>query len=117
MKQTGKLRFNYEFSRIYRKGRHVNSRTVIMHYLKRPGSELRVGIAVGKRLKGAVKRNRVKRLLRESFRLLKPGLCSGYDIVLTGRALDNLPAYSQIEHDMLSLFKAAGLWQDRCDEQ
>lgn len=116
MKHTSKLRFNYEFSRVYRKGRHLNGKTVILHYMKRPGSELRVGFAVGRRLKGAVKRNRVKRLLRESFRGLQSGLCSGYDIILTGRALDNPVAFSQIEHDMLSLFKRAGLWQDRCDE-
>lgn len=116
MKQTSKLRFNYEFSRVYRKGRHLNGNTIILHYMKRPGSELRVGIAVSRRLKGAVKRNRVKRLLRESFRRMQPGLCSGYDVILTGRAADNLLTYSQIEHDMLCLFKRAGLWQDRCDD-
>lgn len=115
MNRIAKLRFNYEFSRVYRKGRHVAGRTLMVHFLKRPGCEVRVGVTVSRRLKGAVRRNRFKRLMRENYRSMLPYLLPGFDIILTGRALDTMPDFAQVRQDMMHLFKRAGLWQDRCD--
>jgi RNase P protein component len=44
--QTRTLRFNYEFSRIYRKGKFAAGHYVVVHYLRRPGSPGRVGVTV-----------------------------------------------------------------------
>lgn len=46
----------------------------------------RLGLSVGKRVGGAVRRNRVKRLLREAFRLEQHVLAPGFDLVVTVRA-------------------------------
>jgi ribonuclease P protein component len=121
MKQYTKLRFNYEFARVYRKGRRVSGRVLTMHYLRRPNRGLRTGVTVSRRLKGAVKRNRFKRLIRESFRLLKPDLESGYDIIIMGRADSSIPDYETVRQDMIRLFKRVGIscaeTQNRCEEE
>jgi ribonuclease P protein component len=46
----------------------------------------RLGLSVGKRVGGAVRRNRVKRLLREAFRLEQHAMARGLDLVVTVRA-------------------------------
>jgi ribonuclease P protein component len=46
---------------------------------------VRVGFPVGKKMGGAVKRNRIKRLLREAVRLSKAMPDQGYDLVIVPR--------------------------------
>lgn len=115
MKQNSRLVKNYEFSRVYQKGRRVSGKVLTVHYLKRPNRGLRTGVTVSRRLKGAVKRNRYKRLIRENLRLIRPELRSGFDIIIMGKLYDQIPDYESVRQDMNSLFKRAGLWQDRCD--
>ncbi len=50
----------------------------------------RLGISIGRRVGTAPKRNRIKRLLRESFRLMQHDLHRGYDLVLVVRPHDTL---------------------------
>ncbi len=62
---------SYVFSRAYKKGKSVVTSHAVLYLLPRKkGSGLRLGITVSKKLGGAVQRNRVKRLVRESVRTL-----------------------------------------------
>ncbi len=64
----------FVFSRAYRKGKSVVTSHAVLYFLPRKrGSGLSLGITVSKKLGGAVQRNRVKRLVRESVRLLLNG--------------------------------------------
>jgi len=120
LKTTEPLRFNYEFARVYKRGVYTSGRCLVLHafprtsYVRRgrvpvPQSVNRLGVTSSRKIRGVVKRNRVKRLLRENYRLLEPELRGGYDLILMMKDLDPLPDYSQIEKEMRSLFKRAGL--------
>lgn len=80
-----------EFERAYTQGvRRVNGPLAV--YGVRNGLEQsRLGISVGKRIGNAVKRSRVKRMLRESFRLLRVEMPPGYDLVISVRPHRPLP--------------------------
>ena len=80
-----KLRKNRDFQNIYSNGISVANKLLVLHLLQVEKSENRVGFAAGRRLGTAVIRNRVKRLLRESYRHYKDALPKGYDCVLVGR--------------------------------
>lgn len=77
---------NNDFRRLYARGKSVVGRHVVVYYAKNRQGNSRVGFTVGKKVGGAVQRNRAKRLMRESYRLLEPRLKPGYDIVLVARA-------------------------------
>ncbi len=81
-----RLRARAEFDRVFRKGRRLEGRQFVLIALQNGKTEHRLGIATGRKLGGAVVRNRARRLLRESFRRLAPVAGTGFDIVLVARA-------------------------------
>src|SRR5919199_2843758 len=77
-----------EFDRVYREGSSNANRFLVVYSFPRSeelGEELRLGVSVGRKVGGAVERNRIKRALREAFWSLEPELPRGHDFVLVGR--------------------------------
>ncbi len=111
MKLTQSLRMNYEFSRVYHKGRYLAGRYVVLHYLKRPGRSNRLGVTASRRIKGSVLRNRIKRLLRESYRQIEDQLSQGFDLILVGRETPEPPDYHAICQELERLLTRSGICQ------
>lgn len=80
-----RLKKNKNFQKIYRSGKSFANRQLVLYILPNGGKARRVGFAAGKRLGNAVVRNRIKRLLREAYRLNQHKLADGYDIIIVGR--------------------------------
>jgi ribonuclease P protein component len=76
-----------DFDAVYRRGRSVSTRYLILYWFARDDAdgEPRVGLAVPRAAGGAVERNRLKRRLREAWRALLPHARPGHDYVLVAR--------------------------------
>jgi ribonuclease P protein component len=74
-----------DFKRVRRFGKSYAHPLVVLVTRTNEGSQVRVGVAAGRTVGTAVKRNRAKRLLREAMRPLIPSLASGWDLVLIAR--------------------------------
>ena len=77
--------------------------------LKSKRGQNRLGFTVGKKVGCAVKRNRVRRRLREIYRLHEDELVPGYDIVVVARVKAVYARYAQLEKSFLSLADKLGL--------
>ena len=86
MKRETTLKMNYEFRRVYNKGKSGVSPFLVVYARPNRSGRNRLGVTVGAKLGKAVVRNRARRRLREVYRLSLPELKKGYDVVLVARA-------------------------------
>ena len=85
MKFSSSLKLNHIFRRLYHTNGQANGYMVLYARRNRTGGN-RVGITVGKKLGHAVVRNRVRRRLREVYRLNEEKFLPGWDIVVVARS-------------------------------
>ncbi|HEY7514440.1 MAG TPA: ribonuclease P protein component [Vicinamibacteria bacterium] len=88
MQRRHRLSRSRDFDAVYRRGRSASGRYLVLHWFPRPEDEEgppRLGLAVPRAVGSAVVRNKVKRLLRETWRELLPGVPAGHDYVLVAR--------------------------------
>ena len=71
---------NGQFQRLYRRGKSVVTPTMVVYALPNRMGRIRLGITAGKKVGGAVLRNRAKRRIRELFRTSLANIRPGTDI-------------------------------------
>ena len=108
MKFSQALKLNHIFRRLYSTSGHANSYLVLYARRNRTCTN-RVGITVSKKLGGAVVRNRVRRRLREVYRLNEERFQPGWDIVAVARSRCIHADFQKLTAAYLSLAEKAGL--------
>ena len=101
MQYTTTLKQNHEFRRLYAKGRSAVTPTLVLYTRRNRTEENRVGYTVTVKLGRAVVRNRIRRRLREIYRLHEKELHRGFDLVIVARGRSVGAAYRELERDFL----------------
>jgi ribonuclease P protein component len=109
MKKTKSIKLNKDFKRLYYRGKSVVKSNVVVYVLKNREKTNRLGLTCGKSIGKAVRRNRVKRLMREGYRLLEDRLSEGFDIVLVARTRSVSCKEKHILKDLETAFDSLGI--------
>lgn len=108
MKFSSALKLNHIFRRLYATTGYANAYLVLYARRNRTNTN-RVGVTVGKKLGSAVVRNRVRRRLREVYRLNEERFAPGWDIVVVARSRCIKADFGKLTQAYLSLAEKAGI--------
>ena len=108
MQYSSALKLNHIFRRLYATAGHANGYLVFYARKNRMNTN-RVGVTVGKKLGHAVVRNRVRRRLREVYRLNEDRFLPGWDIVVVARSRCIQADFGKLTNAYLSLAEKAGI--------
>ena len=109
MRRTYSLKNNHDFRRLYAKGKS-KADPLLAVYCRFNGRRYnRLGLTTGSKLGKAVLRNRLRRRIREAYRINEDKLLIGCDIVVVGRMRAVKASYWAIERSLINLFTALGL--------
>ena len=101
-----RLKKNNEFQRLFTRGKKCFSPALIILYM--PSDRMRLGVCVSKKHGKSVKRNRIKRLLREAFRKVCPELKGSYAFILIPKQAETY-TLAGFEKSLLSAFRREGM--------
>ncbi|MCR5347777.1 MAG: ribonuclease P protein component [Fretibacterium sp.] len=106
----------WEFDAVFRTGLRVQGELVRLLFMRNASGGVRVGYAVGKRQGRAHVRNRGRRILREAFRRLAPGIAENVVLVLSLKNSGLKAKATEVYRDLAAILKRRGLlaktWKD-----
>jgi ribonuclease P protein component len=98
------IRKSSEFKEIFDKGNRLSTEHYTLVYAPNSLGSPRLGLVVGKTCGNAVKRNRIKRVLREVFRRNKP-LFDSLDVLIIGKKHGQTLGYSSAKEEIIEAIR------------
>ena len=108
--ESEKLNLNKDFRRLYGRGRSQVHPLLVTYIIRNRSGRIRYGVTTGKKVGGAVERNRARRVIeaamRENLKLMQ---CDGADIVFVARSRTVMAKSQEVEATMKKHFTQGGL--------
>jgi len=105
-KKAEKLRKNSDFLAVYRQGKKEHGKYLVIYFVYHKDSGRKAGFVVSKRVsKKAVVRNKIKRRLREIYRLNRFSLPENIFLITVAKPEIVKADYNEIRDDLLEAFK------------
>lgn len=109
MNKTVSMTENKNFLTTYKKGKFYCGKYLVAYALINTTAMNRLGITISRKVGKSVKRNRIRRLVRQNYSELEDKIKQSYDIVLVARRNAVLPTYYDIKKEMKYLFRKLDL--------
>ena len=103
MQSTRSIKHNSEFRRLYASGKSAATAHIAVYCKRSRRGQSQLGLTVSTKVGKAVVRNRVRRRLKEIYRLHESEIRRGFDIVIVARVQSRYATYHQLERDFLRL--------------
>ncbi len=101
-----------KFSLLFREGKSIANNLLVLYYKPGSANKREAGFTVGKKLGGAVTRNKFKRRMKEAYRSLLNNVPKGYIVLFIARQGILKAKYPQILAGEKELLKKAGIWKE-----
>ncbi|HEY4599841.1 MAG TPA: ribonuclease P protein component [Cerasibacillus sp.] len=106
MKKQYRVKDNRDFQHIFKHGKSFANRQLVLYYLEKPDqTHFRVGLSVGTKIGNAVKRNQIKRYLRQAFHELENDIQDTYDMIVIARQPTKNMEFHEIKKSLLHLLR------------
>ncbi len=112
MKYTESLRKNFQFKTVYKRGKSIANRNLVMYVFPNKQNFNRLGVSVSKKVGNSVVRSRVTRLIKESYRLQEDNINIGYDIIVIARNSMNGLSYKETFSSLRHLLKKHNMYKE-----
>lgn len=113
MKRAVTIKENYEFRRLYQKGKSAVGSGMVIYCRKNKLGRNRLGLTASTKLGHAVVRNRARRRLREVYRLNSGQLRQGYDLILVARSRTATVSWKELNDTFFRLCRKLDLLEDK----
>jgi len=111
------LKKNKDFQIVYKEGKSLANKYLVMYKRKNGSDKNRLGISVSKKVGNSVVRHRIIRLLKESYRLQEDRFINGLDIVVIARPSAKYISYREIESALIHLGKLHYIIDNQVEKQ
>ena len=111
MKKTIKLKKNYEFNNTFKRGKYFSGDFIECFYIKNNKNINCLGIAISSKLCIAVKRNRIRRVIKEAYRNIEEKISTGNTFVFLWKKKANIEEcnYKNVFEDINKIFNKIGI--------
>lgn len=109
MEKSERIRKNSHFRYIYSHGKSYSNSNLVLYYIRNKKNINRLGLSVSKKVGNSVTRNRIRRLVRENYRLNKESFKVGYDFVFIARTQSAKSDFNGIRNSIFYLMKKCSL--------
>ena len=113
MEKKYRLKKNMEFKKVYSVGKKYWNRNFILFTKKNDLDETRVGFTITKKHGNSVVRNRIRRRMKEAYRLNLSHIKDGYDLVFIPKRNIVSISYGELENSMIHIMKISGVLEIR----
>ena len=109
LKRINRLKKRYQFNYVYKSGEHFSGEHMVLYVVSSKTKNIKVGLAVTKKVGHAVVRNRVRRRLREIIKKQVPNLKQNNNIIVVARDNITEASFEKLSNEFLKLIKKANL--------
>jgi ribonuclease P protein component len=107
------LRRKDDFTTIYKKGKSIGERYIVLFYRRNNLSYNRTAFLASKKVGNSVERNRARRLMKESYRFFRDNINTGYDLIFIARNSINGKKQKDVEKSIRNAITKARLFKDK----
>lgn len=118
MKKTRMIKRRNDFKNLFSKGKIVYNKNLTFYFLKNKQEINQLGIAVSKKSGNAVDRNKIKRLIRENYKIFEDKLSTGYNLLFSVNKkceIEKVNFYN-VKREMEIALKKSEIWKENNED-